>query len=65
MHLNISYYILSFLFRLHFLDHAAPELEESMELAQAEEATNTELAQGKPRCIPQLSLDFVLITTLC
>jgi hypothetical protein len=33
------------------LDHAEPELEGPMEQAQAEDSTNPELSQGKPRCI--------------
>jgi hypothetical protein len=34
--------------------HAEPEPEEPTELAQAKETTNTELAKGKPRCIPPI-----------
>jgi hypothetical protein len=40
------------------LDHAGPELEEPTEQAQADEATNTELPEGKPWCIPQIILGF-------
>jgi hypothetical protein len=37
------------------LDHAEPELEEQ---APAEEVTNSELTEGKPRCIPPIILVF-------
>jgi hypothetical protein len=40
------------------LDHAEAQ-------AQAEKATNTELTEGKPRCIPSIILAFILITTVC
>jgi hypothetical protein len=47
------------------LDLAELELEEPTEPAPAEEAANTELTEGKPRCIPPIILNFPLITTLC
>jgi hypothetical protein len=44
---------------IHLLDHVheEPESEVQVEEVQAEE-TNTDLDQGKPRCIPQIILDF-------
>jgi hypothetical protein len=40
------------------LDHMEPKLEEPTEQAEAEEATNTELTEGRPRCIPPIILGF-------
>jgi hypothetical protein len=40
------------------LDAAGPELEEPTKPAPAEESANTELTDGRPRCIPPISLDF-------
>jgi hypothetical protein len=50
MHLNTSYLHLFILVLLHILDHGhkEPKPQELPEPAQAEEATNTELAEGKP-----------------
>jgi hypothetical protein len=44
---------------MHSLDHVReePELEFQVEQVQAKE-TNTELDQGKPRCIPPITLGF-------
>jgi hypothetical protein len=39
-------------------DHAEEEQESLEEPAQAEEATNAELTEGKPLCIPPIILDF-------
>jgi hypothetical protein len=41
------------------LDHVEPELEELTEQAPVE-VINTELSQGKPRCIPPIILDFFI-----
>jgi hypothetical protein len=40
------------------LDPAELELEEPTKPALVEESANTELTEGKPRCIPPISLDF-------
>jgi hypothetical protein len=47
---------------MHSLDciHAEPESKDLEEQAAAEDPTNPELAQGKPRCIRQVSLLFTL-----
>jgi hypothetical protein len=47
------------------LDPVELELKEPTEPAPAEEAANTELTEGKPRCIQPIILDFSWITTLC
>jgi hypothetical protein len=51
------------------LDLVKPKLEELTKQAQAEEATNTELTEGKPRCIPPIFLDFwfsiIIYVTVC
>jgi hypothetical protein len=47
---------------MYALDHSHAEVEqEPLELVQAEEATNTELTEGKNRCIPAIIIDFYLI----
>jgi hypothetical protein len=65
MHLNISSVHLFILVPLcvHRLDHVEPESEEPTDPTPAE-GTNPELTEGKPRCIPLIIFDFVLITTL-
>jgi hypothetical protein len=40
------------------LDHAEPEPEELTKQAPAEESIDLDLAQGKPRCILSMILDF-------
>jgi hypothetical protein len=42
------------------LDNAEPETEpeELMEQAPTETSTNTDLALGKPKCIPLMIIDF-------
>jgi hypothetical protein len=47
------------------LGHAEPELEEPAEQAQDEDFANLVLDQGKPRCINQCSLSFILNISLC
>jgi hypothetical protein len=39
--------------------YAEPEFEVQVERAQVEASTNLELDQGKSRCIPPLSLNFI------
>jgi hypothetical protein len=60
VHLNTSYFIFSFLFGLCILDHGHTEskLNKPTELVQAEEVTNTELVEGKLRCIPPIIFNF-------
>jgi hypothetical protein len=41
------------------LDHVEPELEEPTEQAQVEAITNLALDQGKPGCIPPITLVFI------
>jgi hypothetical protein len=49
----------------HFvIDHAELELEKSMEQAQVEDFANLNLNQGKPQCINQCSLYFILNISL-
>jgi hypothetical protein len=49
---------------VYALDHSHTEEEHEPleEAAQAEEAANAELTDGKPRCIPPIVLGFSLIT---
>jgi hypothetical protein len=50
---------------IHTVGYAEPETEELTEQAPAEASTNLDLAQGKPRCIPLMILDFSLNHYLC
>jgi hypothetical protein len=45
--------------------YAERELEVSTEQVQVEDFTNLVLTQGKPRCINQYSLSFILNISLC
>jgi hypothetical protein len=63
----LIHHIFLSLLRVYALDHGhAEEEQESLEEpAQAEEAANAELTEGKNWCIPPIILGFSLITTLC
>jgi hypothetical protein len=61
---HASYYILHYA-RHHMahtwsytIDPAEPMVEELMEPALVEEFANTEIPEGKPRCIPHIFLDL-------
>jgi hypothetical protein len=43
----------------YVIDRAEPDLEEPTEEAQAKDSTNSELSQGKLRCISPQSLTFL------
>jgi hypothetical protein len=45
--------------------YAELELEVPIEQVQVEDCTNLVLTQGKPRCINQYSLSFILNISLC
>jgi hypothetical protein len=46
------------------LNLAESEVEESTEPPPAEEFANTELTEGKPWCIPPISLDFLFLINI-
>jgi hypothetical protein len=47
------------------IDPVEPVVEELTEPAIAEESANTELTEGKPRCIPPIFLDFCFKSVFC
>jgi hypothetical protein len=52
------------------IDPVEPVVEELTESAPAEESTNSEITEGKPRCIPPIFLDLcfksiVVLRLLC